>query len=78
MSTGTSASVNLHLNKSEVEVSHIRHVQPKGWTLVIETIPFPTVGVALFDLTPEAVRNIRDGAQALLEAMGTDSADAPA
>jgi len=72
--------INMHLHGEQLEVSHIRHIlgeKEEWWTLLIETASYPVSGVTLYELTPEAVRALRDGAQALLEAMGAEVPDAP-
>ena len=82
---GTGATIYMHLNEEHVVVSHRRHIlgeKEEWWSLSIETTSHPVSEVTLSGLTPEAVRALRDGAQALLEAMGeamgTETPDAPA
>lgn len=75
--------VSVHLNGDPLKVAHGHHDLrgEEWWTVVIETSSYPTAQVILFGVTPEDARALRDGAQALLEAMGeamgAETPDAP-
>ena len=75
-----SVYINMHIPGNTLEVRHnnFDFGGKKIWVLRIETQEYPSGMVCLYEITRENARRIRDGAQALIEAMDAESPDSAA